>query len=101
MEGCIIILSAFFFVPFSFQIPDFVEKGFKQLKSGEFLLLFLIWFMNFVCSGVAKVGASIPDPQDALTFVPRVLIETKHNIDKKLISQEPDDVRFLLYEDKQ
>jgi hypothetical protein len=47
------------------------------------------------------VGASIPDPQDALTYLPRVLIETKHNIDKKLISQEPDDVRFLLYEDKQ
>lgn len=51
-------------------------------------------------AGVAAVGSSVPDPQEALTFVPRVLVDTKHNIDKKLISQDSEDVRFLLFEDK-
>lgn len=56
---------------------------------------------TFYLTGVATVGSAVPDPQDALTFVPRVLIDTKHNIDKKLLSQDSEDVRFLLYEDKQ
>ncbi|XP_021968624.1 pancreatic lipase-related protein 2 isoform X2 [Folsomia candida] len=68
----------------AFQIPEFVGKTYKAITTG-----------------VATVGSAVPDPQDALTFVPRVLIDTKHNIDKKLLSQDSEDVRFLLYEDKQ
>jgi hypothetical protein len=110
----IVVLISIINIGEGFEVPKFIGKAYKGISSGMKNWLELVshqahlikFFARvsrgpFPHKGVSSAASYVPDPQEALTALPRLIVNTKSNLENNFISQRPEDVKFYLYEDKQ